>query len=64
MTSYPEMAQLLPSCWALAGLLVGRYGDLALTHAAGQANAAEKSGDTELAHMWRDVITYLRVTAH
>lgn len=62
MTSYNDMAQILPSCWALAGLLVGRYGELALTHAAGQATAADRSGDTESAHIWRDVITYLRVT--
>ncbi len=61
MTNYNDMAQMLPSYWALAGLLVGRYGDLALTHAAGQARAAEKIGDAESVHIWRDVITYLRL---
>ncbi|MGB4100806.1 MAG: hypothetical protein WBK91_02700 [Alphaproteobacteria bacterium] len=62
MTNYNDMAQMLPSHWALAGLLVGRYGNLALTHAAGQARAAEKMGDTECVHIWRDVITYLRLS--
>ncbi len=60
MGNYHDMAQILPACWALAGLLVGRYGELALTHAAGQATAAAKIGDTESAHIWRDVITHLR----
>jgi hypothetical protein len=48
--------------WALAGLLSGRFGPLALSRAAGEAAAAERTGDTELTAMWRDVITCLRQT--
>jgi hypothetical protein len=48
--------------WALAGLLTGRFGPLALSRAAGEAAAAERTGDMELTAMWRDVITYLRQT--
>jgi hypothetical protein len=46
--------------WALAGLLTGRYGSLALTRAAGEAYAAEREGDKELSALWYSVITHLR----
>ncbi|MDD5585468.1 MAG: hypothetical protein PHY92_00735 [Alphaproteobacteria bacterium] len=48
--------------WALAGLLTGRFGPLALSRAAGEAAAAERTGDTELSAMWRNVIACLRQT--
>ena len=45
---------------ALAGLLTGRYGVLALTRAAGEAAAAERKGDQNRTKLWRSVITDLR----
>lgn len=46
--------------WALAGLLAGRYGRLALTRAAGEAAAAERTGDKETSALWYSVIAHLR----
>jgi len=46
--------------WALAGLLTGRYGSLALTRAAGEAAAAERSGDKDRSAIWYSVIAHLR----
>lgn len=46
--------------WALAGLLTGRYGRLALTRAAGEAAAAERTGDKERGDLWRTVVDHLR----
>jgi len=48
--------------WALAGLLTGRYGRLALTRAAGEAAAAERTGDKELSALWYSVVAHLRQT--
>jgi len=48
--------------WALAGLLTGRYGRLALSRAAGEAAAAESSGDKERSAIWYSVIAHLRQT--
>jgi hypothetical protein len=45
---------------ALAGLLTGRYGVLALTRAAGAAAAAERKGDRERSNLWKSVIANLR----
>jgi len=47
--------------WALAGLLTGRFGPLALSCAAGKAAAAERSGDLEMKEIWNSVITHLRL---
>lgn len=44
----------------LAKVLSGRYGALALTRAAAQAAAAERSGDREQEALWRSVVTDLR----
>ena len=46
--------------WALAGLLTGRFGPLALSRAAGEAAAAERTGDKERSALWYSVIDYLR----
>lgn len=46
--------------WALANLLSGRYGSLALTRAAGEAAAAERKGDQEQLALWHNVIIGLR----
>ncbi len=46
--------------WALAGTLAGRYGQLALARAAGQAAAAERKGDRDGSAMWYGVIAHLR----
>jgi hypothetical protein len=45
---------------ALAGLLTGRYGVLALTRAAGAAAYAERKGDRERTNLWKSVIANLR----
>ena len=45
---------------ALAGLLTGRYGVLALTRAAGAAAYAERKGDRERTNLWKNVIAELR----
>jgi hypothetical protein len=45
---------------ALAGLLTGRYGVLALTRAAGAAAYAERKGDRERLSIWKNVIANLR----
>ena len=55
-----ENPQTFPPNWALTGLLIGRYGDLALSHASGQAQAAEKKGDQKSVSIWRDVVNHLR----
>ncbi|MBI1272748.1 MAG: hypothetical protein GC131_01495 [Alphaproteobacteria bacterium] len=60
MTTTAASTGLLPSNWALASLLIARYNDLALTHAASRATQAESSGDRELAVIWHDVVNYLR----
>lgn len=46
--------------WDLAGSLAGRYGQLALAHAAGQAAAAARKGDQDGSAMWYGVIAHLR----
>lgn len=46
--------------WALASLLSGRYGALALTRAAGEAAAAQRKGDQEQMALWHSVIADLR----
>lgn len=46
--------------WALAGMLTGRYGALALTRAAGEAAAAERKGNRAQIDLWRSVIADLR----
>lgn len=46
--------------WALANLLTGRFGPLALSRAAGEAAAAERIGDMELKAIWHNVISCLR----
>lgn len=48
--------------WALAGLLSGRYGRLALTRAASEAAAAQRTGDKERTILWTSVVTHLRQT--
>ncbi|HAX91844.1 MAG TPA: hypothetical protein DCY07_06520 [Rhodospirillaceae bacterium] len=48
--------------WALASLVAGRYGRLALTRAAGEAAAAERKGDMEKSALWTSVVAYLRET--
>jgi len=48
--------------WALAGLLRGRYGRLALTRAAGEAAAAERTGDKVRSAIYYNVIAHLRQT--
>lgn len=44
----------------LVNNLSGRYGRLALTRAAGEAAAAERSGDRERSALWRNVVVHLR----
>lgn len=44
----------------LAGALTGRYGRLALTRAAGEAAAAERTGDKARSALWYGVITHMR----
>lgn len=46
----------------LAGRTAMRYGRLALTRAAGEAAAAERSGDHERRDLWASVVAYLRMT--
>lgn len=48
--------------WALANLLAGRYGRLALTRAAGEASAAQRQGDMESWAVWHSVVLHLRQT--
>lgn len=48
--------------WALASLVAGRYGRLALSRAAGEAAAAERKGDNEMGALWSSVVCYLRHT--
>ena len=50
--------------WALAGSLAGRYGQLALARAAGQAAAAERKGDRDGSAIWYGVIAHLRGALH
>lgn len=44
----------------LVKILSGRYGALALTRAAAEAAAAERSGNHEQIALWRGVVTDLR----
>jgi hypothetical protein len=48
--------------WALAGLLAGRFGELALSRAAGKAAAAERSGNQAERAIWYGVLVHLRNT--
>ncbi len=50
----------LNETWALANLLAGRYGRLALTRAAGEAAAAQRTGDKESSALWYSVVAHLR----
>ena len=51
--------------WAMAGLLIGRYGDAAATVAQARENAAADKGETDEARIWRDVgIAIVRETYH
>lgn len=46
--------------WVLASLLQGRFRELALTRAVSHLQEAEKDGDEEITHIWRDVVDTLR----
>lgn len=41
--------------WAVAGLLVGRYGNKAAVRAAERAAEADRTGDGEARAIWSDV---------
>jgi hypothetical protein len=60
MSETAATTELLPAGWALASLLIARYGNLALTHAASRATKAQHQGDKELANIWYDVVSHLR----
>lgn len=45
--------------WAVAGLLVGRYGDDAGERAKGNAAVAAREGDTDAQAIWSDVARML-----
>jgi hypothetical protein len=45
---------------ALAQFLTGRYGRLALTRAAGEADLARRKGDAERSALWAHVTDLLR----
>lgn len=46
----------LPNLWAVAGLLVGRYGHHAHAQAEAYARQAEENGDTDAHAIWSDVL--------
>ncbi len=41
--------------WAVAGLLVGRYGNRASSQAEAYARQAERDGDDDACSLWNDV---------
>lgn len=46
----------------LASKVAGRYGQLALSRAAGEAAMAERIGDNENRDRWTSVIAYIRTS--
>lgn len=46
--------------WAVANLLVGRYGGSAAVQAEANAVTARSGGDQEIASMWAEIATTLR----
>lgn len=51
--------------WAMASLLIGRYGNVAAAVAQARANAAADKGEADEARIWRDIgIAIVRETHH